>query len=813
MLTANLPPSVTIKGFSSATGDCQQIGNTLICSLATLTSRASAAVRVVVTPSTIGTITTSATVIASETDPNPSDNSKALNVTISPAADLSVTLQDTPDPVLTGQLLTYTAVVTNNGPTNASNARLTDTLPAGLTFQSGSITGPSGTQIGTVTANGQNVLATIGALNVGQSATIRLIVAPSGTGKVTNTVTVASNEVDTKLTDNTATATTLVNPADIAVTIRTSAQSVDIGQPLTYTVTMKNNGPATATNSRMADILPAGLTPQNIRLSQGTLLPSPTDRILVQFGDLGVGQSATLTFTVVPDTSRALVNSAGGLAVPDDPNPANDFTTVVNTVNPIDLGVGIVAPTGPLTVGDQITYIVYVANGGPSKATGVTFRDALPSNLRFISATPIKGVSVVGLVGNEVVAHVNDLVHKDFASLTITAEVIGEGTIVNTGRVVGVGYDLFAGNNATTVRTTVVNPPGKVEYAQPSFTVNENSGQATITLRRIGGTKGQVAVNYAAVPGTAINGTDFVQTGGVMVFQDGETTKTFTVPILDDTAFDGTKTVQLLLSIAKSTTQLGTQSSAVLNILDNDVDVYAPQVSNLQLLGSAAITGMQLTFTEPLDPARALNPANYQLFASATAGHFGRPGGVIPISGVSYVPGSQVVILTPSQPLAPGPFYQLQINGTTAGGVTDRFGNLLDGDYYGGSGGNYLNSFARGSSLTYNDGNGDLVSLRLANGGLLELTRWPNGEGKDLSAIGITPGRSVLTGSVRRVVGGDGVTTLRSISGLGPFGAVQSRLTTPPFYVLGQVRAASTVTAQGSADRVPAGPLSRRRMV
>src|SRR5205809_4145190 len=50
------------------------------------------------------------------------------------SADLSVTKEDSPDPVNTGSNLTYTITVNNNGPDAAANASWSDTLPSGTTF-------------------------------------------------------------------------------------------------------------------------------------------------------------------------------------------------------------------------------------------------------------------------------------------------------------------------------------------------------------------------------------------------------------------------------------------------------------------------------------------------------------------------------------------------------------------------------------------------------------------------------------------------------------------------------------------------------
>src|SRR5262249_54027733 len=87
---------------------------------------------------------------------------------------------------------------------------------------------------------------------------------------------------------------------------------------------------------------------------------------------------------------------------------------------------------------------------------------------------------------------------------------------------------------------------------------------------------------------------------------------------------------------------------------------------------------------------------------------------------------------------------------------------------------------ARGTNLQYGDSRGTAVSLKLSGGGLLDLTRFANGDGQRLQVINPAPRGTTLTGSVR---GGTNSTTLDSILGLGTFGQVKMNMTTAPFYV------------------------------
>jgi len=119
--------------------------------------------------------------------------------------DISVNKTDLPDPVTVGNNLTYTIVVTNNGPETATGVTLTDTLPAGVIYVAATST------LGTCSRAGSTVTCNIGTLYNASSATVTIIVTPTTAGTITNTATVTCNETDTNKGNNTATATTTVN--------------------------------------------------------------------------------------------------------------------------------------------------------------------------------------------------------------------------------------------------------------------------------------------------------------------------------------------------------------------------------------------------------------------------------------------------------------------------------------------------------------------------------------------------------------------------------------------------------------------------
>jgi ribosomal protein L35AE/L33A len=111
---------------------------------------------------------------------------------------------------------------------------------------------------------------------------------------------------------------------------------------------------------------------------------------------------------------------------------------------------------------------------------------------------------------------------------------------------------------------------GTIKFDQSDFQVLENGGQAVVTVERSHGEHGAVTVHYATSDGTATAGQDYTATSGTLSWADGDgSNKVILVPILDDTATEGTETVQLTLSAPTGGASLdGERSTALLSILE-----------------------------------------------------------------------------------------------------------------------------------------------------------------------------------------------------------------------------------------------------
>jgi hypothetical protein len=163
-----------------------------------------------------------------------------------------------------------------------------------------------------------------------------------------------------------------------------------------------------------------------------------------------------------------------------------------------------------------------------------------------------------------------------------TLDYAGSGTVTPTGP--GAGTITQAGVNPVTFTDieNVVQGPGTLQFSGPKFVVGENGVFAVITVTRAGGDAGQVSAQFATDGGTAVAGVDFTATNATVTFADGDSApKTVKVPILNDQLVDGNQTLNLTLSNPTGGATLGTQSMAVLTILNANSPV--PIIDKVQV--------------------------------------------------------------------------------------------------------------------------------------------------------------------------------------------------------------------------------------
>jgi uncharacterized repeat protein (TIGR01451 family) len=447
-LTDNLPTGAAFDSATASQGSCSQAAGVVTCALGTLADEAGAEVEVKVRPLDAGTNTNTASVSSGVQDPNTANNSASADTTVESAADLSLTKSDSPDPVMEGQQLTYTLTVDNAGPHSASAVQLTDTLPAGVTFDSATASQ------GTCSETAGTVECALGTIADDASASVEIDVTPQAPGTLTNEASVTSDVADPDTADRSATAETTVDPvADLALTKSDAPDPVLAGEQLTYTLTVSNSGPRSATGVQLTDTLPASVTFDSATPSQGTC-SQDAGVVTCALDTITNGGGASVEITVTPQEGGTITNEASVVSDQRDPTPADNSASTETTVDPsADLELTKTDSPDPVLAGELLTYTLDIHNAGPSSAAAVQMIDTLPAGVTFDSATPTQG-SCDELAGS-VECALGTIANGTTATVTIEVRPQTPGTITNQAGVVSLALDSDTADNNATIETTV----------------------------------------------------------------------------------------------------------------------------------------------------------------------------------------------------------------------------------------------------------------------------------------------------------------------------------------------------------------------
>ena len=297
------------------------------------------------------------------------------------SSELSITKTGTPHTALPGGQVVYTLEVTNAGPNAAIDAVMTDPLPGGTTFVS--IVAPGGWSCSTP-AGGANgtVSCTNASFAVGTQSftlTVQLDAGLAPHAVIHNVATITSSSADIKPENNRDDERTVLaatGDGDLGVTKTDNVDPVQVGQQVTYTVTVTNHGP-TATDATVTDNVPAGLNFVSATPSSGAC--GVVNPVVCTIPGMAPGASATITIVADATTPGTVTNNVTVTGTAPDPNPANDQddepTTIINA-GELDLSI---VKTGPVTVarGATLVYTHVIRNDGAAAANSVAVNDPL----------------------------------------------------------------------------------------------------------------------------------------------------------------------------------------------------------------------------------------------------------------------------------------------------------------------------------------------------------------------------------------------------------------------------------------------------
>ncbi|MDQ3812480.1 MAG: aggregation factor core protein MAFp3, isoform C, partial [Armatimonadota bacterium] len=173
-----------------------------------------------------------------------------------------------------------------------------------------------------------------------------------------------------------------------------------------------------------------------------------------------------------------------------------------------------------------------------------------------------------------------DVAAKNF-TVPITADTLVEGNETVNLTLSNATGGAALGTPASAVLTILDGAAGTLQFALANYSVYENGGTATISVKRTGGSSGAVSVTYATGNRIALVGQDYTARSGTLSWANGDAAdKSFTVPIINDTAVEGSEALNLTLTSPTGGAALGTQNTALLTIVDDDFGTLQFSLAN-----------------------------------------------------------------------------------------------------------------------------------------------------------------------------------------------------------------------------------------
>jgi uncharacterized repeat protein (TIGR01451 family) len=236
--------------------------------------------------------------------------------------------------------------------------------------------------------------------------------------------------------------------ADLALTKIVNTPRANLGDAVTFAVTLTNLGPAEATGVEITDGAPPGLTFTEITTSGSTTYADSTWMV----GTLASDSTATLVIRATLDQLGTHENTARVTASDqEDPNDTNDQGSATVSAVEADLGLTKSVSDSTPSVGDDVMFTVTVTNYGPDDASGIV-----------VSDPPVLGLAVDTTATTTTTGTfargdwtLGSLPSGESAELSLVARVLSPDAIVNTAAITRADQgDPVPGNGAASAPLT-----------------------------------------------------------------------------------------------------------------------------------------------------------------------------------------------------------------------------------------------------------------------------------------------------------------------------------------------------------------------
>ena len=373
-----------------------------------------------------------------------------------------------------GDTAHFVITVIAGGSSDSLNVKLEDILDAELLD----------IKSATYRINGGNLtdytqIISLGNMHTGSKIIVDIYAAILGTTgqDIFNCVNVTSDEHPEGNTSNT---TIHVNIADLEIIKIVNNATPNYGDEITYTITVRNNGPDNSTNIKVSEVLADNFKFISANASKGYY--DLTNGVWA-VGNLTNNETAKLVITVKIVKTGFIQNNVSVNGTGFDPNVTNNNATVNITVpQTADLSVVKIVNVDRVSVGNRITYTIVVKNNGPDTALDVYALDKLSDALKFVSYKASVGVydpaTGIWTIGN--------LTNKSNATLEITCIVLKTGVISNEVFVNGSTVDLNMTNNYGNVSVTVIPAPAPVHPADKDIMDSDEVAMGVDAMAKTG---------------------------------------------------------------------------------------------------------------------------------------------------------------------------------------------------------------------------------------------------------------------------------------------------------------------------------------
>lgn len=515
-VTDSLPAGLSDATVSGA--DCATAGLILTCGLPDLAVGATATITVTGTLSPSldpgSALTNTASITGARTDPTPGNNIAAASGTITTSADVSISKDFAPEVPVAGESLSYTVIARNDGPSDARDVVITDPLDSATTFVEATLDGRP------CDFDGTTVLCAVGTLEPGgtATATITVVLAAGATAVVQNTATITTTTSDPDPDDNAASAAFQPDViADLAVVKTASAQVVEAGDPISFTLTVSNEGSSNASNVVLTDSLPAGFEITGVAPGTAACTDDGSSTVRCVWDTFAANDSQTVTIhaIVAADAPAGAVTNTASVAAPvDDPDMSNNSDAVdVQVEQSADLKIAKVATPATGVPGSPQSFVLTVTNDGPSVARGVLLSDPIPADYSVTSIDHTGCAVRSGVID----CTIGDLVPGGSAQITVSGALAAgaTGMLRNTASTTSATPDPDASDNEATVDVPLV-PSADVSVTKTTSTPAVPRGGAIrylVTVRN-DGPSAAAAVVVDEQPETGMRITDAVPSLG-----------------------------------------------------------------------------------------------------------------------------------------------------------------------------------------------------------------------------------------------------------------------------------------------------------